>query len=715
MAFASLTIDLNARLANIERDMGKAAQIAERESHKIESAFKNTAAAAAGLTAALGVGLSLAGFATMAKQSIDAADNLKDLSARTDASVRDLASLELAAEQSGTEIEAVGKAMNKMSIYIANNAEAAKKLGLNSRDPVENFTRMAEVLSKIDGPATRNATAMAVFGKSYEDVMPLLREGPEYIRASAAASADYAAVMAKLAPKADAFNDQLAEMRKNASLASALMAGPLVDSLNNSFEWFKKAAAEGETFKGVLLALGSLELAPFMDSSIKGRLQSEIDSGLAEIRTQKELIKEMQGHKDSGTGWLYYADDRIAAAKERIAVAKKGLDAAIKSMQDLQRVEAQAMAAGAKPRKTGSENPLGGEKGSKADPLAGLFGQTETGILAEYNKNLALVDARYRANKIGADQYSEALLILNERLDKALGRGNALQLDKAFKDMIAAQNASFDLAMEVNDANIAQDEKQAAALGALRGQYVDMIDPMEQYRRQLDEIQKLQDAGLLNVAQALAAGMIVNDAMQKQLEGLKDANLQTSDFVAEAWKSASRNIETSLADFLFDPFQDGLDGMLLGFVDTLRKMAAEALSAQIMSNLFGPKGSDGTYNILGTLAGFFGFAEGGVMTPHGPLALQAYAGGGIASSPQLALFGEGRQPEAFVPLPDGRSIPVKMAGQTQAAQPMQVTTSLVLVDDRNDVPNWATSPTGERVYLSFITRNRNTIRSALGL
>jgi hypothetical protein len=31
----------------------------------------------------------------------------------------------------------------------------------------------------------------------------------------------------------------------------------------------------------------------------------------------------------------------------------------------------------------------------------------------------------------------------------------------------------------------------------------------------------------------------------------------------------------------------------------------------------------------------------------------------------MALFGEGRRPEAFVPLPDGRNIPVKMHGQQQ--------------------------------------------------
>lgn len=67
-----------------------------------------------------------------------------------------------------------------------------------------------------------------------------------------------------------------------------------------------------------------------------------------------------------------------------------------------------------------------------------------------------------------------------------------------------------------------------------------------------------------------------------------------------------------------------------------------------------------------SIGGLFNFfAMGGVMTPSGPMPLKRYATGGIANSPQLAMFGEGRQPEAYVPLPDGRSIPVTMQGGGQ--------------------------------------------------
>ena len=50
------------------------------------------------------------------------------------------------------------------------------------------------------------------------------------------------------------------------------------------------------------------------------------------------------------------------------------------------------------------------------------------------------------------------------------------------------------------------------------------------------------------------------------------------------------------------------------------------------------------------------------MTPKGPLPLRKYQRGGIASSPQLSVFGEGSRNEAYVPLPDNRRIPVKLEG-----------------------------------------------------
>jgi hypothetical protein len=66
------------------------------------------------------------------------------------------------------------------------------------------------------------------------------------------------------------------------------------------------------------------------------------------------------------------------------------------------------------------------------------------------------------------------------------------------------------------------------------------------------------------------------------------------------------------------------------------------------------------------------FAMGGIMTPRGSLPLHFYEGGGIATGPQMAIFGEGRKNEAYVPLPDGRAIPVNLNGGGGSGRPMQV-------------------------------------------
>jgi hypothetical protein len=99
-----------------------------------------------------------------------------------------------------------------------------------------------------------------------------------------------------------------------------------------------------------------------------------------------------------------------------------------------------------------------------------------------------------------------------------------------------------------------------------------------------------------------------------------------------------------------------------------------------MGSLFGGGGGGGGW--LGAAANFagsffgggstagvvagFGAANGGVMTSKGMMRLQRYSLGGIASRPQFAMFGEGSRPEAYVPLPDGRTIPVTLRGMRQA-------------------------------------------------
>jgi hypothetical protein len=95
--------------------------------------------------------------------------------------------------------------------------------------------------------------------------------------------------------------------------------------------------------------------------------------------------------------------------------------------------------------------------------------------------------------------------------------------------------------------------------------------------------------------------------------------------------------------------------------------ALGGIASAAISSYFGggmPAGAGSVYSApIGPTISGAPMANGGVMTSLGELPLRKYAGGGIARSPQVAIFGERRvNAEAYVPLPDGRTIPVTMNG-----------------------------------------------------
>ena len=84
------------------------------------------------------------------------------------------------------------------------------------------------------------------------------------------------------------------------------------------------------------------------------------------------------------------------------------------------------------------------------------------------------------------------------------------------------------------------------------------------------------------------------------------------------------------------------------------------IAGSVIGGMYGGPAGAAAGGQVGAMVGS-SFKTGGVMSSSGPMPLHRYASGGIANSPQLAMFGEGRKPEAYVPLPDGRSIPVTMS------------------------------------------------------
>jgi hypothetical protein len=149
------------------------------------------------------------------------------------------------------------------------------------------------------------------------------------------------------------------------------------------------------------------------------------------------------------------------------------------------------------------------------------------------------------------------------------------------------------------------------------------------------------------------------DAAERAQKKLTEAGKEYAD--------ALKEVGDLTKGFLRD-LQSG-DGFAKALGNSLRSIQGKAIDKGVdagigaLGNMFKSSGGGGLLDSIGSsLKSLWPFADGGVMTSRGPLPLRRYAGGGIADSPQLAMFGEGRMPEAFVPLPDGRSIPVAMRG-----------------------------------------------------
>jgi tape measure domain-containing protein len=200
---------------------------------------------------------------------------------------------------------------------------------------------------------------------------------------------------------------------------------------------------------------------------------------------------------------------------------------------------------------------------------------------------------------------------------------------------------------------------EAQADIAMRDQ--DLSDQLDQFRLRLLELQNSDGVRLADIVippeqQTLfqARLTVLQNQYRAFIEQLKTAGntegvqiverLINAEAVAqfkgrfsemtEFGRQAAHNIQDAFANFLFDPFKGGLDGMLKGFVDTLRRMAAEAASQQILKTLFGGLKN---LNLFGS-GDFFGSMLASVKHSGG----MAGAGGAARRVPALAFVGAPR-------------------------------------------------------------------------
>jgi hypothetical protein len=176
---------------------------------RVSGGLKGLAGAAGGLGGALGALVPLAtgaGLITLAKNSMDNAAKMFDLSQKTGVSVEALSRFSKAAKVSGTDVDGVTKAMVKLSkgLVEAKNGqgqagEALRSMGISAVDASGKLKDTDQIMLEISdrfkampNGAEKTAMALQLFGKAGADMIPMLNMGGEAISKFGAMSSKYA-------------------------------------------------------------------------------------------------------------------------------------------------------------------------------------------------------------------------------------------------------------------------------------------------------------------------------------------------------------------------------------------------------------------------------------------------------------------------------------------------------------------------------------------
>ena len=168
------------------------------------------------------------GLTALVLKSAASADELVELSDKTGLSVEQLQELQYIGEQTGTSMETVTGSLAKLVRSMAGAeegtgaaADAFKQLGVpvtdangELRDSQEVFGDVLDALKLIENPTERDALAMEIFGKSAQELNPLIDAGSQGMRDMAEDANNLGAVMdGEAVSGLAALNDMLAGVK----------------------------------------------------------------------------------------------------------------------------------------------------------------------------------------------------------------------------------------------------------------------------------------------------------------------------------------------------------------------------------------------------------------------------------------------------------------------------------------------------------------------
>lgn len=369
--------------------------------------------------------------------------------------------------------------------------------------------------------------------------------------------------------------------------------------------------------------------------------QREIDGVSKSIQLQDQWIKKLQAAK--GSALLTDADRtnlQTTIEKEQAEMLRARLD-----LQNRSAV-ATARAAQARARDAADEKKT----------LDDLRRASDTRMREDSNKVRAKAidpaDAAEAAARMDIEKnFASAIAEHEKQREASMARLREIMVEMG--PLREEEAVSTAVATKALQENIAQ---QDVKLSVLRAQLQIQSDEVGANARQLAQYAKTAGYGWDKfwsdyVEKAATNAKVVEDIMSASMNTLSQAAAQYVSGQKNGWVSLRTSILQEVNRILTSKA-----------IAELVKLVGSLFSGTGTSTGGGGGGVTNWNGSAGSGLGATYSANGNVMTSNGPLPLQMYSMGGVATRPQVSVFGEGRTPEAYVPLPDGRSIPVTMRG-----------------------------------------------------
>lgn len=629
MALATLSIDLEARLANLQAGFDKASRLAEKSANDIEAKFNKTAAAAAGIGAAIAGAFSVGAMVQYFRATADGLDRLNDLKDATGATIENISALEDVALRTGTSFESMASSLVKFNKQLSEanagseTANIFKRLGLDAEelrrvDPAEALRRTAVALAQFADDGNKARVVQALFGKSVQEAAPFLKDLAEAGKLNAT-------VTTAQAQAAEDFNKQLAAFSKNSLDVARALTGPLLSALND----FAVEVGNAKKAYGSLLEALGRNTGP----TVGGTLNERLTETVTKMKAIQGLIDDGKARGAPSTQFAGLRDELDALAKDEKFLRLQQLtqgggrgkvnpgDVAAKSFGDL-------------PDKTGKDKSA---KAPKASDFAGTVLDPTT------------LAALKRLEESDDQKLAALRLELQALLELDAGAGSA-----------ATGEAVRKLGEEMQKLD---PQARAAADGARRLNELLAATPTGQLAEVLKDVELINDAfnrGAIESVEQWA------EAIRGSVAKLPGETAKALDEMSEFTKQFQRNVQDALGSTVRDTLRGDFEDIGDLWKNLLIDMASQAIAADLGKRLFGDgKGGGGGY--FAALAGLFGFANGGAFGAGGNV--MAFADGGVLtratpfgmSGGRMGVAGEAG-PEAVLPLKRGADGKLGVAG-----------------------------------------------------